>query len=182
MGSPKPLLAFEGKTFLEHLLDEFLASTAGPIVVVLGHGADRILKKEMEWRGARPVVNHNYRNGMLSSIRTGLEALAECSVEGVLVCPVDHPQVSRGVIDLLIRRFAEARPPIALPIHRGRRGHPVVFAREVFDEIKTAPDSVGARHVVWNHAEDVLEVETTDPGVTCDVDTPAEYSMLVNRS
>ncbi len=71
MGSPKPLLPFEGKTFLERLLEEFLASSAEPIVVVLGHGADRILE-QMEWREARPVVNRNYGEGMLSSIRTGL--------------------------------------------------------------------------------------------------------------
>ncbi len=97
------------------------------------------------------------------------------------MCPVDHPRVSRDLIDQLIRRFAKSRPPIALPVHQGRRGHPVLFSREVFDEIKTAPDTVGARHVVWNHAEEVLEVETTDPGVTCDVDTPEEYSKLVDR-
>jgi molybdenum cofactor cytidylyltransferase len=181
MGSPKPLLPFEGKTFLLRLLEEFLASSAEPIVVVLGHGADRILG-QMEWRQARPVVNRNYGEGMLSSIRTGLGALSQSSVEGVLVCPVDHPRVSRELIDLLIRRFAEARPLIALPVHQGRRGHPVVFSREVFDEIETAPDTVGARHVVWNHAEEVLEVETTDPGVTCDVDTPEEYRKLVDRS
>ncbi len=180
MGSPKPLLLFEGRAFLEGLLEEFLASSATPIVVVLGHGADRILE-QMKWREARPVVNRDYREGMLSSIRTGLEALSESSVEGVLVCPVDHPRVNRETIDLLIRRFVEARPPIALPVHQGRRGHPVIFSREVFDEIKTAPDTVGARHVVWNHAEEVLEVETTDPGVTCDVDTPEEYRKLIDR-
>jgi molybdenum cofactor cytidylyltransferase len=181
MGSPKPLLALEGKTFLERLLEEFLASSADPIVVVLGHGADRVLE-QTEWRQSRPVVNRNYRDGMLSSIRFGLKALRESSVDGVLVCPVDHPRVSREIINLLIRRFDAARPPIVLPVQRGRRGHPVLFSQEVFDEIEAAPDSIGARHVVWNHADEVLEVETTDPGVTCDVDTPDEYRKLIDRS
>jgi molybdenum cofactor cytidylyltransferase len=181
MGSPKPLLLFEGRTFLERLIQAFVDSSAEPIVVVLGHGADPIMKRT-KWGRARPIVNHNYGEGMLSSIRAGLDALADSPVEGVLVCPVDHPRVTRELIELLIRRFAEEKPTIAVPVFRGRRGHPVLFSREVFAELKAAPDSVGARHVVWKYAEKVLEVKTTGPGATCDIDTPDEYRKLVEHN
>lgn len=178
MGSPKPLLPFRGSTFLGHLIEEFRASRADPVVVVLGHEADRI-RREVALGGARTVINAEYRRGMLSSIRAGLEALSGEGVDGVLLCPVDHPKVDSALIDRLIERFEETGRPVVLPVQEGRRGHPVLFSRSVFDELVAAPDSVGARQVVWDHADEVLEVVTEQSGANVDVDTPEEYRKLV---
>lgn len=180
MGSSKPLLPFAESNFLGRLLEEFRASKAWPIVVVLGHQADRI-QGQIAFGEARPVVNEDYRQGMLSSIRMGLQELSETSVEAALICPVDHPKVSRMLVDLLIRRFEEAKSPIVLPVVAGRRGHPVLFSRELFKDLMQAPDSVGARQVVWDHADDVLEVALDDPGAVLDVDTPEDYRKLVGN-
>lgn len=182
MGSSKALLRYplpEGAetTFLEHLLDVFRRSKADPVIVVLGHDAARI-RDAVDWGTARSVRNDCYREGMLSSIRAGLDAidaLNEPAIEGALVHPVDSPSVSPEVVDLVIARFEETRRPIVLPIHAGRRGHPVLFARRVFEEIRRAPDGVGARQVVWDHGGDLLEVEVPDPGIHRDVDTPEDY-------
>ena len=180
MGSPKPLLPYGKSTFLERVMREFAASRSQPVVVVLGHEAERI-RREIRFGEAIPVVNPDYRKGMLSSIRAGLKALENESVGGALICPVDHPRVDRAVIDALIRRFEEAGPPVALPLCKGRRGHPVLFSRSVFEELLTAPDSVGARQVVWDHSNDILEVEVNDSGIHCDVDTPEDYRALNSK-
>jgi molybdenum cofactor cytidylyltransferase len=95
---------------------------------------------------------------------------------------VDHPDVGPAIVDLLIARFEETSRPIVLPVHRGRRGHPVLFSRAVFDEIRRAPESVGARQVVWDHQGDLLEVEVPDPGIGRDVDTPGDYRSFRERS
>lgn len=181
MGSSKPLLSFRRSSFLGHLLDELHASRARPILVDLGHEAERI-RREVMFQEARPVLNPEYRNGMLSSIRAGLLAIAdEERVEGAIVCPVDHPEIDADLVDTLIRRYEETGRPIVLPVRRGRRGHPVLFARSTFGEIMKALDSVGARQVVWNLADQVSEVATDHPGVTFDVDTPEEYEKLLAR-
>ncbi len=190
MGFPKALLPYplpEGSetTFLAHLLDVLNRSRAEPIVVVLGHEGERIRSSvpEASWGRARPVANERYREGMLTSILAGLEAASESPrVEGVLVLPVDHPDVRTEIVDLLIDRFAEAARPVILPVHRGRRGHPVLFSRAVFDELQRAPESVGARQVVWDHQGDLLEVEVPDPGIGRDVDTPGDYRSFRERS
>ena len=178
MGSPKAKLPYpepDGSetTFLDHLLRVFDTSRANPIVVVLGHDAEK-LARELDGSGARVVVNERYRDGMLSSIRAGIDAL-DANVDGALVHPVDHPDVDLGIVDLLITCFESDRPPIVLPVHDGRRGHPVLFSRAVFAELRAAPDAVGARQVVWDHQEDLLEVEVPDAGVTRDIDTPEDY-------
>jgi len=195
MGFPKALLPYgfiegaqgaEGPetTFLAHLLDVMNRSRAEPIVVVLGHDAERIRSSvaPASWGRARPVLNDGYREGMLTSVLAGLAAVEESPVEGALILPVDHPDVSVEIVDLLIDRYLERHPPILLPVHRGRRGHPVLFSRAVFDEIRRAPDSVGARQVVWDHQGDLLEVEVSDPGIGRDVDTPGDYRSFRERS
>jgi len=192
MGFPKALLPYgppEGSdgpepTFLGHLLDVMNRSRAEPIVVVLGHESERIRNAiaPASWGRARPVVNERYREGMLTSFVAGLDAVEKSSAEGTLVLPVDHPDVGPAIVDLLIGRFEETSRPIVLPVHRGRRGHPVLFSRAVFDEIRRAPESVGARQVVWDHQEDLLEVEVPDPGIGRDVDTPGDYRSFRGRS
>jgi molybdenum cofactor cytidylyltransferase len=192
MGFPKALLpcaSTEGAdgsetTFLEHLLDVTNRSRAEPIVAVLGHEAERIRSSVSPtfWGRARVVVNGRYREGMLSSIVAGLEAIEASSAEGTLVLPVDHPDVRPELVDLMIARFAEASRAVLVPVHRGRRGHPVLFSRAVFEEIRRAPESVGARQVVWDHQGDLLEVEVEDPGIGRDVDTPQDYRSFRERS
>jgi molybdenum cofactor cytidylyltransferase len=162
------------------MIREFAASRSQPVVVVLGHEAERI-RREIRFGKAIPVVNPDYRKGMLSSIRAGLKALENEAMEGALICPVDHPRVDRAVIDTLIRRFEETGPPVALPVCEGRRGHPVLFSQSVFEELLKAPDSVGARQVVWDHSNDILEVEVDDSGIHCDVDTPEDYRALNSK-
>ena len=180
MGSSKPLLPFAESNFLGRLLEEFHASKARPIVVVLGHQADRI-RREIAFGEARPVLNEDYRQGMLSSIRTGIRELSRDPIEGTLICPVDYPRVNRALVDFLIRRFEESKHSIVLPVCEGRRGHPVLFSCKLFEELSNAPASVGARQVVWDHADDLLEVTTDDPGALLDVDTPEDYQKLVGQ-
>jgi molybdenum cofactor cytidylyltransferase len=187
MGFPKALLGYPRPggpetTFLAHILSVLSRSRAEPIVVVLGHDAERIQRAipSASWDRARPVMNSRYREGMLSSIRAGIDALGD--VEGALILPVDHPDVTPEIVDLLIDRFQQTRSPIVLPVHGGRRGHPVLFARAVFDELREAPEAVGARQVVWDHQNDLLEVEVSDPGVGRDVDTPSDYLAFREKS
>lgn len=179
MGSPKARLPYpendgSESTFLDHLLRVFGSSQAEPVVVVLGHDAEN-LASSFRFGEARVVVNRDYRDGMLSSIHAGIRALDKDDVDGALVCPVDHPDVDPGVVDTLIHRFDEHRSPILVPVHNGRRGHPVLFSSDVFSELANAPKTVGARRVVWDHQKDLLEVEVSGAGVTVDIDTPSDY-------
>ena len=187
MGSPKALLPFrelDGRetSFLEHLLAVFEQSDADPVYVVLGHNAAE-LQAQVDCGDARVVLNDDYKAGMLSSIRAGIEAIekAEDDVDGVLLCPVDHPDIAVSVVNALIQTFDAQRPPIVLPTHGGSRGHPVLFARAVFDELRAAPDSIGARRVVWDHQDDLVEVVVAESGIVADIDTPADYRALRAR-
>lgn len=186
MGSPKALLPYplgEGRstTFVEHLIEVFGGSRAEPLLLVLGHEPATI-RDAVDTKGAQVIINRDYPKGMLSSIQTAVRALEASEAEGMILCPVDHPEVTSEVVDELIDRFEATRAPIVLPVVSGRRGHPVLFSRSVFGELLSAPETVGARRVVWDHESNLLEVEVTVPGIRVDIDTPEEYRTFRQRA
>ncbi len=62
-----------------------------------------------------------------------------------------------------------------VPVCEGRRGHPALFARPVFDELLNAPMEMGARHVVHSNEDRVCEVEVSERAILTTIDTPEDY-------
>lgn len=180
MGRPKALLDYGGKTFLAHQLDILRRSEADFLRVVLGHRPEEILA-EVEVPPAEVVINRDYERGMLSSLQAGIRSLAGLAVEAALVCPVDHPAVTAELVDRLIDCHRTTGRGIVIPVAGERRGHPVLFAARLFDELLRAPVEVGARHVVRSHPEEVFEYRTGEAGVLADIDTPEDYNRLTGH-
>jgi molybdenum cofactor cytidylyltransferase len=180
MGRPKALLPFGDSTFLQHLYDLLKGSSAGEVRVVLGAQAVEI-KAGINIPEQEIVINPDYEKGMLSSLQAGLVALQETAPEAVILCPVDHPNISLPLIELIISSFRSSRSEIVVPTRAGRRGHPVLFASSLFEDLLSAPLDVGARHVVHQYPEKVLEVETDEPGVVQDIDAPEDYRELTGE-
>lgn len=180
MGFPKALLPIAGQTFVQHVVGALAASRVAAIYLVLGADADRI-RREVDVTPARVVVNERWEQGQLSSLVAGLRALPVAALDAVIMALVDHPLLDPSVVDALIAAFAATARPIVLPVHDGRRGHPVLFAASLIPELLAAPLAEGARAVVRAHAAEVLEVPAPAPGVLADIDTPALYSQWVLR-
>ena len=81
----------------------------------------------------------------------------------------------------LVEQFRDGGQPIVVPGYGGRRGHPVLFGRPVFDELLSAPEHEGARAVVRADPSRVAVIPVDDPAVLEDVDTPAAYRDLLQR-
>src|SRR5262245_7192067 len=169
MGRPKALLPWRGRTFLENILASIHRSTIGDVVVVLGHHAEAIMETVAL---THPVLNPDYEQGMTTSIQRGIRAIPS-DVGGAMLILVDHPVIKPGTINALIENFRSGC--IVLPTYRGRRGHPVLFARSVLEEILQLPPSLGANSVVWKDPSRIVEVALEDPGITIDIDTPEQF-------
>ncbi len=177
MGTPKALLRVGGKTFIRHIIDVLNSSEVEKIVVVLGANAEEN-RKELAGLDVTVANNPNYTAGQLSSVLKGIETVEPFSPDGILLQPVDNPMVNTEVINALVAKFSETSCPIALPTFKGKRGHPVLFSAKLFGELKNAPPDVGARSVVWSHAAEIVELETKDEGVICNIDTREDYENL----
>ncbi|MGH7361528.1 MAG: nucleotidyltransferase family protein, partial [Candidatus Methylomirabilales bacterium] len=178
MGRPKALLEYRGVPFLRAVAAALLAGGVEELVAVLNPevpGLPQALPADtrVRWVAAPPASA-----GQLASLRTGLHALSSAS-EASLVALVDQPAVRAETVAALIQAFRETRAPIVLPVHQGRRGHPVCFARTLYPELLEVPEQEGARAVVRRHRGLLREVVVEDPSIHQDVDSPEDFARLV---
>jgi len=181
MGRAKLLLPWQGKTVLEHVLDQLIHSRVDEIILVLGHGAERIREK-IPARDIKIVINPAYREGMSASLRQGLMIMDE-KAEAFMVVLGDQPGISKEIVNQLIQAFHHARPKknIVLPTYQNLRGHPVLFSVRYREEMGKLKGDVGARRILTDHPEDILRVEMETDAVLQDIDTPEDYRKYLQR-
>jgi molybdenum cofactor cytidylyltransferase len=180
MGSPKALLPYQGRPFLEHLLAVVRNPKIAARRVVLGAHAEAITKA-IPLDRSEIVIHQEWERGQLSSIRAGLRSLP-AGTDGMLLCLIDHPLISVTLVDGLIDQFYATRAPIVLPVFEGKRGHPVIFSSALYGELQKAPDKVGARSVVWAHAKEVGEFQTLEEGCVLNLNDPETFLRMTDPS
>jgi len=179
MGSPKALLPFQGRPFLEHLLEVTSHREIGARRVVLGAHAEPI-SKAVDLKADEIVINHEWEKGQLTSIQAALRSLPP-GTEGILLCLIDHPLISSALVQELIEQFHKTKGPIVLPVYEGRRGHPVIFSASLYDELLRAPLETGARAVVWAHKGEVEEVRTNEEGCVLNLNDPETMNTALRE-
>jgi molybdenum cofactor cytidylyltransferase len=177
MGQPKALLRLDGPTFLRRILETLRDGGIAEAVVVTRPGAPDVAAEIASAGFGRGVENPRPDRGQLSSLLVGLEAIDQSDVTAALVTLVDVPLVRAASIALLLARAQDSPAPILRAVCTGRHGHPVIFARAVFDSLRRADPAAGAKAVLRAFA--VEDVEVGDPGILRDVDTPEDYERLI---
>jgi molybdenum cofactor cytidylyltransferase len=175
MGTPKALLQFSGRTFLDGLTAR-LAMHCDPVIVVLGHEADRI-RSGMNGT-ARVVVNPNYAQGMLTSLQCGLRTIPQNATHAVFTL-VDHPNPADETVAAVVNA---PQAPVVIPRFAGRKGHPVRLSRAVIDELLALPSDAKPTDVLYRHLDATRFLDTDDPGVVDDVDDREAYHELLTRA
>jgi molybdenum cofactor cytidylyltransferase len=176
MGDQNKLLLVDparGEALVRLAARAILASGAvEEVVVVTGHERARV-ERALGGLGVRFAHNPGHLDGMGGSLAAGARAVSAWS-QGAFVALGDMPDVAPGVYTTLAAALGEGGATIVAPTHRGRRGHPVLFAAEHFAALGALTGDEGARGVVRGHRERVRAVEVDHPGVLLDVDTPED--------
>ena len=172
MGTQKLLLPWGAKTVIEHIVDELLASRIDQVLVITGHDHKRLALTLSDY-AVTLVHNDRYTQGMLSSVRCGLNALPE-PCHGVLVALGDQPTLKTSTVDCLVDQFSR-HPGIVLPMYQGKRGHPLLFSATYIPEILTQYDDTGLRGLLQAHEQNIKEVTVDSPAILQDIDTPDDY-------
>lgn len=177
MGRPKALLpiASGGDTFVSRLVGTFSAAGVEDVIVVIGAQGERVREALAQLPMARIVENSEYERGQLSSLVAALDVVDRPGVRAVLAMPVDMPLVTSSTVRAVIDAYLAARRPIVRPVVGDRHGHPVLFDRAVFGDLRAADFSRGARAVIAAHLSEVLDVPVDDAGAIQDIDTPEDY-------
>jgi len=181
MGRAKLLLPFGDTTVLGAVLAALRAGGATQVMAV--HGPqDRDLQR---WAAAHQVetaVNPDPEQGMLSSILCGLRALGgtkslQEARATLLVCPGDLPAITPETVTRVIEAI-DRGALLAVPEHRGRRGHPLAVAPSLLSQVPTLDSRIGLRQLLQRNPDAICRVSVDDPGILRDVDTPDEYERL----
>ena len=167
---------FEGRPLIAHAVAAAAASNAAPVIVVTGHGAERV-RVALAGADVLFVYNAHFANGMAGSLAAGLVAVPE-TADAALVLLADMPRVAHGTLDVLIDAYDRERPDAVVPVHKGRRGNPVLISRALFPALLRLTGDEGARRVLADGAHRVLSCPVDDPGVLIDVDTRETLDAL----
>ncbi|HXX21919.1 MAG TPA: nucleotidyltransferase family protein [Terriglobia bacterium] len=178
MGTPKATLTYRGCTFLERIVQTLREGGLTRIVVVLGHRAEEI-QQQVKSEAVQVVINPAYRFGQTSSLQAGLRTLVADDLDAVLLCLVDHPAGSAETVKRIVATFRECCAPVVIPTYHGRRGHPVLIGRQLFEELLGLTSDAGADSVVRRYRPATQFVEVEDEGIVIDVDDPESYRRLI---
>ena len=177
MTRPKAMLPLDGgDTFLTRIVRTFLDAGIDDVIVVVGSEAGAIMSAfAASGLAARFVENPEFEKGQFSSLLAGLRVVDRPGVTAALVTLVDVPLVAASTVRAVVACYRRTHPPIVRPIRGTRHGHPVLIDRSLFDAIRGADPSAGAKEVVRAHASAAGDVEVDDEGAFTDIDTPEDY-------
>ena len=174
-GRPKQLLPFQGVTLILRAVRAATSARCNPVIVVTGQGELEIAR-ELKESAALIVPNPDWRNGIASSIRCGVERVAEFKVSGGVLLTCDQPLVDCEAIRGLISLADRTHKPIAAAEYCDTVGIPALFARKFFPELLLLRGASGAKRIILANLDKVVRYTLPEAGI--DIDTEADAAEL----
>jgi molybdenum cofactor cytidylyltransferase len=171
-GAMKLLADVGGVPLIERTLAALLQARTARVVLVTGDASAFEGVPMLADARVTVVVNADPERGMFSSIQTGL---AVAGGDLVLVLPADMPYVAAETVAAVIAR-AEATRSLVVPVHQGRRGHPIAIPRTLCDALLMLDATTTLKDGLASLGQSMVLLEVTDPGVLRDVDVPGDLS------
>jgi molybdenum cofactor cytidylyltransferase len=198
LGQPKQLLTFRGETLVRRTVRAAGEAGCAPILVVVGdtreeievsldiresrisssalqEGEDRSANGQEEVTRPTLVENGDWRRGIGTSIRRGLEQLPK-GVEAVVLLTCDQPFLDAAIVRQLIAAHDETGKPIVASIYAKTLGVPALFDRSCFAALLALPDAAGAKAFILSRPGEVASVPFS--GGEIDIDTPEDLDRL----
>ena len=172
----KLLATVNGRPMVDHAVSTFDASRLETVVVIVGNDAEAV-KRAIDSTTVTTIENEHWHEGQSTSVRTGLTVANEQQADGVIFGLGDMPWLSSTTVDILVDGYYRTEASVIAAAYEGKRGNPVLFARETFDTLSEIEGDKGGRNVLLQ-ADDAIAIETGDPGVRRDIDRPEDLSNV----
>jgi molybdenum cofactor cytidylyltransferase len=182
MGQAKAALPLgqTGETVVARVVRTLLEGGVPNVVVVAGAHIDAVRAAMPRHESRARVIEHpGWEQGQLSSLLAGLDAIDDPLIEAAVVTLVDVPLVRSSTVADVIAAWRRTRAPIVRPSDGNRHGHPVIFDRSIFADLRSADPNAGAKAVFAIHRDRIFNVDVTDAGAFEDIDTPEDYRRVL---
>lgn len=168
------MLPLDGKTVIARCLECLLTGGVEEVVVVVAPGGNGVAAAASGYP-VRVVRSTDSDGDMATSLRAGRDALT-AETSGVLIALCDYPLVAPETVARLVAAHGSEQDAIWIPLHIGRRGHPILVPRSLLDKLV---EPLTLRDLVRGNPDRVRQAAVADPGVLRDMDTPEDYQMMV---
>jgi len=180
MGKPKMLLAWGGGTILSHALGVWTELQATQTTVVHAE-TDILIKMELDrlqFPAESRIANPEPARGMFGSILCAAHWRGwRDGLTHWIISLGDQPHLDIATLRNLLA-FAAKRPAsICQPVFQNRPRHPVILPRRFWCEVAATPftPTMTLREFLTERTDAVSFLESSDPGLATDIDTPEDY-------
>ena len=160
-------------SLINHSVKNILNSSIDEVVIVLGHQSVIIEKLIEKNEKIKFVLNKNFKDGISSSIKIGLNALSK-ETDAFFICLGDMPLISENIYNKLIK-FKNDKE-IIVPTYKGCQGNPILFSKSMIKEIMTIKGDNGAKKILKLNRNRSLYLETYDENITKDFNTKDNFN------
>jgi molybdenum cofactor cytidylyltransferase len=174
LGRPKQLLRYGKGTLLGHVLDTARRCGFDQTLCVVGGAAGEV-RDGVDFAGVQLVENRAFGEGCSSSIAAALGAV-DVRADVLVLMLGDQPGVSADTVSALLAGRGGA--PLAVCAYDDGRGHPLAFARGMFEALSNLHGDKGVWKLMDRFADEVVDVAVTGP-IPRDVDTWEDYEALL---
>jgi molybdenum cofactor cytidylyltransferase len=176
LGRPKQLIPYRGATLLRHAAQVALDAALGPVLVVLGAGAEACTQ-ELDGLDVRSLNHAGWREGMGSSIRAGARALAADRAIGALILTAcDQPSVRAEDLRRLVEEYRQSEAKVVGSAYAGTVGIPALFDRARFGALESLSGDRGAKTILGAEVGGLVSVPC--PSAAFDVDAESDTIQL----
>jgi len=180
MGKPKMLLPYNGKTFLQKIVDEIQKLDNALLLVITGcyHS---LLNKILTKQHIAFVQCEDWEQGMGASIQTGINYVLQhyTNADNIIILVCDQPYISSGLLQEMIDTTRSTSKGIIACAYAGTTGTPVLFDKKYFSELAMLDGQQGAKKILQQFAADVSPIMF--PEGIIDIDNPEDYERFMNK-
>ena len=176
MGQNKLFMELEGETLVRRVVGRVWNAGVNPLVVVLGHEAERV-QVALEGIPYFPVLNQEYERGVNSSLRAGIHAVSGTPAHAAVVVLADMPFVTTAMIMTLVEKYRHSAAPLVISDYDGVNAPPMLYDRSLFFELAASEGQGCGKQVVKRHRHEA-ESASWSPEVLTDLDAPEDYERV----
>ena len=184
-GENKLTKNLNGIPLIKYAIKNILGSSINELIIVLGYEKEILEETIGNHKKIKFVYNENFKDGMASSIKIGLNHISQKS-EAFFISLGDMPMINQNIYNKLIKsRYKynknlrpDLKKEIFVPTYEGKESNPVLFSIFMKNKIMSISGDVGAKEVLELNKDKILNVDIKNKNITIDFDTKDSFDSL----
>ena len=170
----KLIKIFKDKPLIHHALNSVQNSKIKKLIIVLGYQFKEVKKNIKKNKKIIFVHNKNYKNGMSSSIKSGLKKISKKD-KGFIILQSDMPFVKTSDINKIYNSIIRKKYLVHALKYKNRIGNPIGFDISILKKFKKIEGNVGAKYMVKKLQKSTNYIKVSTKKVFKDFDKASDF-------